>query len=234
MLVATPQPRHSSSAMKLKQALAKLEAASNEKVFERNAKNGAKDQYGVPLGEIRKIAKAIKSNHELGLELWETGNLDARMLAILLIKPKELSVTELKKWVRSAKIEWLADWLNSYVVKKHPEKDALREAFMKAKDPWHARSGWSLTTERIEKDPDGLDIDGLLDRLESEMAGAKPPTQWTMNFGLIAIGTHHPKQRKRAIEIGERLGLYRDYPTPKGCTSPFAPLAIPAMVRRKK
>jgi 3-methyladenine DNA glycosylase AlkD len=78
-----------------------------------------------------------------------------------------------------------------------------------------------------------LDLSALLDRIEAEMPAAPPETQWTMNFALAYIGIHHPALRERALEIGETLGIYRDYPTPKGCTSPFAPLWINEMVRRQ-
>ena len=83
------------------------------------------------------------------------------------------------------------------------------------------------------KSPEGLDLRGLLDRIESEMAGADPEVQWTMNNTLAAVGIHFPKLRKRAIAIGETLGIYRDYPCSKGCTSPFAPIWIKAMVSRQ-
>ena len=41
------------------------------------------------------------------------------------------------------------------------------------------------------------------------------------------------KHRKRALAIGESLGVYRDYPTSKGCTSPFVPIWVNEMVRRQ-
>ena len=217
----------------VKQALAQLKALSDERVLQRNAKNGAGDnQFGAPLGDIRKLAKEIKIDHELGLSLWETENIDARLLAILLIKPKQLSSSDVNRMVRSAKFPQLADWLNAYVVKKHPDKEALRNKWMTAKDPMAARAGWNLTAERVAKSPDGLDVLTLLDRIESEMGSAAPAAQWTMNFCLVEIGIHFPKHRKRAIAIGETLGIYRDYPVSKGCTSPFAPIAIKEMVRR--
>jgi 3-methyladenine DNA glycosylase AlkD len=65
------------------------------------------------------------------------------------------------------------------------------------------------------------------------MANAPAPAQWTMNYCLAEIGIHFPELRERAIAIGERLGLYRDYPCSKGCTSPFAPIWIEAMVARQ-
>lgn len=220
--------------MTLKETLAQLEALGDEKMRAQNTKNGAGDnQYGVRLGEIRKLAKKIKTDHELGVSLWETGNIDAMLLAILLMRPKDLSSSEVNRMVRSATFSQVADWLNSYVVKKHPDKEALRGRWMKVKDPMAARAGWSLTAERVAKSPEGLDLSALLDRIESEMKTAAPAAQWTMNACLAEIGIHFPEHRKRALDIGEKLGVYRDYPTSKGCTSPFAPIWINEMVRRQ-
>lgn len=218
----------------LEDTLAQLEALGDEKVRARNKKNGAgENQFGVQLGDIRKLAAKIKANHPLAMALWDTGNIDARLLAILLLKPRSLSRDEMDRMVRSADFAQLADWLNSYVVKNHPDKESLRQSWMDDGDPWAARAGWSLTSERIGKNPDGLDLPALLDRIESEMGNAAPEVQWTMNFCLAGIGIHFPEHRERAIAIGERLGIYRDYPVSKGCTSPFAPIWIDEMVRRQ-
>lgn len=217
-----------------KEALARLKALGDEKRRLYNKKHGAGDnQFGVPMGEIRKLAKEIKTDHELALALWKTGNIDARLLAILLLKPKSLSADELDRMVRQADFAQVADWLNSYVVSNHPDKEALRQTWLKDPDSWAARAGWSLTAERIAKEPEGLDLSAILDRIEAEMAGAPPEVQWTMNSSLAEIGIRFPKLRKRAITIGETLGIYRDYPVSKGCTSPFAPIWINEIVRRQ-
>lgn len=222
-------------AVTLKDTLAKLKALGNEKVRAHNKKFGAGDnQFGVMMGDIRKLAAKIKSNDTLALALWKTGNIDARFLAILLLKPDSVSRDELDRMVRSANFAHNADWLNSYIVKNHPDNEALRQAWMEDTDPWAARAGWNLTSVRIGKNPDGLDLPKLLDRIESEMGNARPEVQWTMNFCLAGIGIHFPQHRKRAIAIGEKLGVFRDFPCSKGCTSPFAPIWINEMVRRKK
>ncbi len=71
-------------AMTLKETLTRLKSLSNEKMLAHNRKNGAGDnQYGVKLGDIQTVAKGIKTNHELVVELWNTGNIDAQLLAIL-------------------------------------------------------------------------------------------------------------------------------------------------------
>lgn len=221
-------------AMTLQDALKQLESLGNEKVRAQNKKNGADDnQFGVRLGDIRKLAKEIKTNPELAAALWETENFDARLLAILLLKPQHLSRDEVDRMVRSTNVTQVADWLTAYVVKKHPDKEALRQAWMHDDDPWAARAGWSLTSERIDKDPDGLDLSALLDRIQAEMGSAVAEVQWTMNFCLAGIGIHYPEHRDRALAIGERLGIYRDYPVSRGCTSPFAPIWINEMVGRQ-
>ena len=220
--------------MTLEQALAELESLGTEQMRAQNEKNGAGDnQYGVRLGDIRKVAKSIKKNHELALELWATGNIDARLLAILIMQPRALAAAEVDELVRSVTFLQVADWLNAYVVKVHPDREVLRERWMEDADPMAARAGWNLTSLRVAKDVEGLDLGGLLDRIEAEMGSAAPAAQWTMNNTLAEIGIGHPDHRDRAIGIGESLGVYRDYPVSRGCTSPFAPIWIEEMVSRQ-
>jgi 3-methyladenine DNA glycosylase AlkD len=237
---AKPVPARSTTTT-LEEALRQLKSLSNEGVRAQNAKSnpffgdGAGDnQFGVALGDIRAVAKKIKTDHALALALWDTGNVDAQFLATLLMEPKKLSVREMDRLVRSISYVRVADWLISYVLANFPDKETLRKGWMNDRDRWAARAGWQLTASRVAKDPDGLDLPALLDRIESEMAGARPEVQWTMNNTLANIGIHNPKLSKRAIAIGEKLGIYRDYPVSKGCTSPFAPTWINFMVDRQK
>jgi 3-methyladenine DNA glycosylase AlkD len=224
--------------MALNETLKQLQAMGSPKVRAQNVKSGAgEDQFGVSLGDIRALAKKIGTDHSLALSLWKTGNVDAQFLAALLVEPRKLSAKELDRMVRSISFSRVADWLIAYVVRQHPEKEALRRDWMalpsSAENRWAARAGWDLTGERVAKSPEGLDLPALLARIESEMPDAEPEAQWTMNNTLAAIGIHVPKLRKRAIAIGEKLGIYRDFPVSKGCTSPFAPIWINAIVSRK-
>lgn len=220
--------------MTLNEILKQLEALGNGTMRAHNMKKGAGgNQFGVKHGDIRALAKKIPVNHEVALSLWETGNIDAQLLASLLISPKKLSAEEMDRLVRSVAFVGVADWLIANVVKRHPEKETLRRKWMADDGRWAARAGWALTAERVVKDPTGLDLPALLDRIASEMGNADPLVQWAMNSALAEIGIHFPRLRKRAIAIGETLGIYRDYPVSKGCTSPFAPTWIQAMAARR-
>jgi 3-methyladenine DNA glycosylase AlkD len=228
--------------MTVKEVLAQLQSMGDEDRRAYNAKVGpdgapgaGDNQFGVKNGDIRTLAKKIKTDHELALKLWDTRNVEAQMLATLIIKPKSLSADDVDTLTRSTTCTQVAEWLNSYVVAQHPEKDALREKWMKEKekDRWVARAGWHLTASGVNKNADGLDLPALLDRIEKEMPKAKPEVQWTMNNTLLAIGIKDAKLRKRAIAIGEKIGLYKDWPMSKGCIIPYVPVAVEAMVKRK-
>ncbi len=220
--------------MTIDEALARLQALGSEKVRQMNARNGAGgNQYGVKMGDLRTLAKEIKIDHDLAMSLWDTGNVDAMLLAILVMRPKQLSIDDLERMVRSFTYNWLADWFSSYIVKIHPDKEKLRQPWMDSDVPMAARMGWSLTAERVAKAPEGLNLVALLDRIEREMGSAHELVQWTMNSTLATIGIHHAEHRARALAIGEKLGVYRDFPCSKGCTSPFAPIWIAEMVSRQ-
>ncbi|AMV38412.1 DNA alkylation repair protein [Planctomyces sp. SH-PL62] len=220
--------------MTVDEILAQFESLGDDARRKHNRKAGAPDdQFGVKLGDLRAIAKKIKTDHELALRLWETGNVEAQLLATLIIKPRSLSADQLDELTRSATCSQVADWLNSYVVAEHPEKESLRQKWMKAKDRWSARAGWHFTASRVNKGGGGLDLPALLDRIEREMPKAAPEVQWTMNNTLAAIGIHHPEYRERAVAVGERIGLYRDWPVSKGCTPPYVPVWVAAMVERQ-
>src|SRR5262249_38089656 len=115
----------------LEETLKVLEGCGHANVRERNAKNGAPDnQFGMNMGDIRAIAKSIKTHHELGLDLWGSGNLDAMLLATLIMVPKRISEEELERMTASVTYTWLADWLMTNIVKQHPSKESMRQRWM--------------------------------------------------------------------------------------------------------
>lgn len=211
---------------------AELDGLADERIRTINARHG--DDHGVNLTKLRAIAKRVKSNHGLSRELWATGDSAARLLALLICRPKEFTADELDAMLRDARTPKVHDWLVGYVVGKGPHAEELRQRWFDDADPVVASAGWALTSDRIAKGrAEGLDLAGLLERIEREMQGAPSRLQWAMNTTLAQIGIEHPELRARALDIGERLEVLKDYPTPPGCTSPFAPTWINEMVRRK-
>ena len=214
------------------EVMAELGELEDPKARAVNEKHG--DDHGVNLSKLRALAKRLKTQQELACRLWETADTAARLLAILICRPKSFERDELDTMLREARTPKVHDWLVNYVVKKSAHSEALRLAWSADPDPVVASAGWALTTERVAKKPEGLDLAGLLDVIEAEMKDAPDRLQWAMNHCLAQIGIEHPGHRARAIDIGERLEVLKDYPTPPNCTSPFAPIWINEMVRRQQ
>lgn len=216
----------------VEEVMAELAALEDPKARAVNEKHG--DDHGVNLGKLRALAKRLKTQQELSRQLWATGDTAARLVALLICRPKEFGRDELDAMLRQARIPKVNDWFVNYVVKKSPHAEALRLAWFDDPDPVVASAGWALTSERVVKKPEGLDLAGLLDLIEAQMQDAPERLQWAMNTCLAQIGIEFPEHRSRAIDIGERLEVLKDYPTPPNCTSPFAPIWIGEMVRRQQ
>ncbi|WP_042803818.1 DNA alkylation repair protein [Streptomyces sp. C] len=210
--------------------MAELSGLEDPKIRAVNERQG--DDHAVNLTKLRALAKRLKTQQDLARELWATGDSAARLLALLICRPKAYDRAELDTMLREARTPKVHDWLVGNVVKKSPHAEELRRAWFADPDPVVASAGWALTTDRVAKRPEGLDLPGLLDLIETHMKDAPDRLQWAMNHCLAQIGIEHPEHRARAIAIGERLEVLKDYPTSPGCTSPYAPVWIGEMVRR--
>lgn len=197
----------------VEQVMAELAALEDPKTRAVNERHG--DDHGVNLTKLRAVAKRLKTQQDLARELWRTGDTAARLLALLICRPRAFERAELDTMLREARTPKVQDWLVNYVVKKSPHSEELRLAWFADPDPVIASAGWALTTERVAKKPDGLDLPGLLDAIEAQMKDAPERLQWAMNHCLAQIGIEHPEHRARAIGIGERLEVLKDYPTPR-------------------
>lgn len=214
------------------EVLAELAALEDPRARAVNERHG--DDHGANLTRLREIAKRLRTQHELARELWATGDTAARLVALLVCRPKAFTRDDLDAMLREARAPKVHDWLVGYVVKKSPHAEELRVAWTADPDPVVASAGWALTSDRVVKDPEGLDLGGLLDVVEAEMKDAPDRLQWAMNTCLAQVGITHAAHRARALEIGERLRVLEDYPTPPHCTSPYAPVWITEMVRRQQ
>ena len=214
------------------EARARLEEMADPRILAVNQKHG--DDHAVNLTKLRALAKELKHQPALAAQLWDSGDSAARLLASLVSRPKDFEAEQLDAMLRGARTPKVHDWLVSYIVAKSRHADELRERWMRDEDPVVQSAGWALTAQRVQKEPEGLDLPALLDRIAAEMKDAPERLQWGMNTCLAHIGIENPELRGRARGIGERLGVLKDYPTPPNCTSPYAPTWIDEMVRRKE
>src|SRR5689334_17291705 len=110
-----------------------LAALEDPKVRAVNEKHG--DDHGVNLTKLRAVAKRLKTQQELARDLWRTGDPAARLLALLICRPKAFERAELDAMIREPISPKAHDWLVNYVVKKSPYAEELRRTWFADPDP---------------------------------------------------------------------------------------------------
>lgn len=218
--------------MMLSQVMKQLESQGDDKVRQRYVRDGAGDNvFGVLMGKIRGLAQTLGQNHALGLELWATGNHEARILACMLLDPGALTEKEARALLEPLSNPTLVDELVGRVLVDAPVAGALQTRWMDGPEELPRRAGWKLLAGRIARGlVKELDVEATLARIERELPAAPYRVKEGINYCLVWIGVHLPASTADAIALGERLGRWDTRPVPKGCTSWYAPEAIAALL----
>ncbi len=196
---------------------------------------------GTKLGDLRKIAKDIKKDHDLALELWSTGAFLARQLAILILDKKLLTqdlIDSLDRDIQSHTPEERnqpMDWLMANQLSKDKKTVALIESWENSDSALQRRVFWYHQARlRWMGNTNHANTEYLLEGIEARISNEQPEVQWAMNFTAGQIGKWQEEFRNRCIGIGETTGLYKDEVVPRGCTPSYLPKFIAIEVAKLK
>lgn len=158
--------------------------------------------------EIRNVAKDMGRDHDFGLLLWKDGQLNHRMLAVLILDIKQLDpatvdrmIVDLERFPVSEQVR-LSDWLiANLIMKKEKLVPDLRDWY-KAESMVKQRIGWSYHARTLGKGKvDEGRNQALLEVLENKLASADPLVQDIMNWCAAQIGICDEKLRDRCIDL---------------------------------
>ena len=87
--------------MKSEEIIREIKKLANPRNVEGMGRYGinVENAYGVSIPALRKMAKEIGKDHELALELWNTGVHEARLLAAFIDRPEEVTEKQMESWV---------------------------------------------------------------------------------------------------------------------------------------
>ncbi len=193
------------------------------------------------LGDLRKLAKDIKKDHVLAVELWSTVEFLPRQLAILIMDPKLLSkevIDQLEADINTHGSDerlQLIDWLLANQFSKDKKTIALMLSWKDDPSVLKRRLFWYYQGRlRWVGQTPPSNSEELLADIEKHMKNEKPEVQWAMNFTAAQIGIFQPELRKRCIALGEKIGLYKDEVVARGCTPSYLPELISIQVKKLK
>ncbi|MBC2239226.1 DNA alkylation repair protein [Listeria booriae] len=193
------------------------------------------------LGDLRKIAKEIKQDHELAMELWSTEEFLPRLLAILIMDKKLLTqdvLNELDKDMQThpfGERNNLMDWLMANQLTKSKKTIALIESWENSSSALQRRIFWYYQARlRWTGQTPPENTEELLSAIEASIMQEEPEVKWAMNFTAGWIGVYDEKNRARCMQLGEKTGLYKDQVVAKGCTPDYLPSFITIEVNKRK
>lgn len=197
--------------MTLAQVMSELAAKGSESIKRILLRHGAKEPFfGVKVGDMKPLAKKLKGEQALALQLYATGNGDAQYLAGMIADGAQMTRAQLQQWADTAAWDMISGTIVPWVASEHPDGFALALKWIDSSNEQIARAGWNTLGALAATVPDERlpvkEFAALLDRVARTLASAPGGVRYTMNAFVIACGTYIAPLGKPAIATARKLG----------------------------
>ena len=214
--------------MTVKEIMSQLKELGSEQTKKIYFNHGAKGEFfGCKVGDLKKIQKKVKVDHQLAMDLWDTQNGDARYLAGLIADKNAVTKKELTKWVKESEWSWNSEYTVPWLAADSPHGFDLGMKWIKTKKETTAAAGWSTLSSVASVSPnEDLDINAyseLLDHVAENIHDQKNRVKYTMNQFVIAVGSYIPKLTSKAQKVAKQIGKVEVFMGNTSCKVPFAP-----------
>jgi 3-methyladenine DNA glycosylase AlkD len=190
------------------QELKKLGSEQTKQIY---MNHGVKEPYfGVKIGDMKKLVKYVKKDHDLGLQLFNSGNHDAMYLAGLSVNPKLISKETLQDWAKKAYWYLIAEYTVAGVAAESDYALELTRKWMKSEEEMVAVCGWSTYSNYISITPDEkldkAEIKTLLTQVKNTIHGERNRVRYVMNGFVLSVGCYVLELKEEAKKVAEYIG----------------------------
>lgn len=200
--------KRTATRMTLSETMSALEKAGSAQTRKTYARHGAVEpMFGVSFATLKTMLKRIGVDHELALALWDTGNFDARNLAVKIADPSRMSSSDLDRWASVPAARACGDYV-AYLAAEGPHARNKVEAWRTARDGEKRCAGWTLVGTMAMRDEDTPDawFAERLAEIEKSILAAPNAQRKSMLHALIAIGCRSAKLHKSVLAAATRIG----------------------------
>ncbi|HJS54493.1 MAG TPA: DNA alkylation repair protein [Chitinophagaceae bacterium] len=194
------------------QVMKELEKKGSEsirKIFLNHGANGP--MFGVRVGDLKVIQKKVKKDHQLAMELFDSGNYDAMYLAGLIADEPKMTKKDIQQWAEKSHNHGISEYTVAWVAAESDYGWELGMKWIDSPKENIASAGWNTLSGVIAMKPDNeLDIamiKKLLQRVVKEIHSAPNRVRYTMNGFVIGVGGYIKELTKQAIETAEKIGI---------------------------
>ena len=197
--------------MKLDEVMKEIESHYDSTSIEGMKRGGINPDktFGVKIPVLRKMAKKIKKNHTLALELWELGYRETMILASMIDDPLEVTESQMEKWVSSPYFSYweIVDqtcmnlfYLTNSAVTKVGEWSTREEEFVK-------RAAFALIAVLAWKDKNAEDSSfiNFFPIIKRESIDERHNVKKAINWALRQIGKRNKSLNSKAIKIADEI-----------------------------
>ena len=197
--------------MKLKEVMSELAAKGSESTKRIFLKHGAEEPFfGVKVADLKVIAKKLKGEQALALELYTTGNGDAQYLAGIIVDGTKMTRAQVQSWVDNAAWRMISGTIVPWVASEHPDGFALARAWIDSPKEHVAIAGWNSLGAWATVHPDDIlpmkELGALLERVAKDLPAVPDRVRQAMNYFVIACGTYVAPLGGKAIATARKLG----------------------------
>jgi 3-methyladenine DNA glycosylase AlkD len=166
-----------------------------------------RDAYGVPMGKLKELARELGRDHARALELWDTGNREARLLAAFTADPKQMTRAQMDHWVRGFDSWDVCDGCAIHLLRKSPLAWEQALKWARKKPEFARRAGFAMIATLAVHDkraPDETFLE-VLPLIEETATDDRNFVKKAVNWALRQIGKRNPALRAAAIDTAARL-----------------------------
>jgi 3-methyladenine DNA glycosylase AlkD len=209
--------------MSYAEVMARLEALGSEQTRRTYLRHGATEPlFGVKFGDLRPLAKRIKTDHQLAEQLWSSGNADARLLACMVADPARLSEAELDAWLADIDSYFLVDTFVAEIAAVAPGQRARAERWIASERDRTAQAGWDLMNLVALSGEDVPDeyLEAQLALISQRIGSYGNWTRRSASNAITGIGLRNDRLEAAARRTAADMGHVEFDPGQTSCVMP--------------
>ncbi|MFH1428618.1 MAG: DNA alkylation repair protein [Candidatus Margulisiibacteriota bacterium] len=198
--------------MQYNDIISKLKSLSDPKAVEGMARFGinSENTFGVSVPDLRAIAKAAGKDHQLALELWESGIHEARILASMVDVFKEVTEEQAEAWVKEFDSWDVCDQCIMNLFRYLPSAYQKAIEWGRREEEFVRRAGFAMMASLAigDKKADDKLFEAFFSLIVEKSDDERNFVKKAVNWALRQIGKRSFDLNKKAIQVAEKIDRF--------------------------
>ncbi|MFH1786414.1 MAG: DNA alkylation repair protein [archaeon] len=195
--------------MESSEVLRKLQSLSDPKNVAGMARFGisSKNTLGVPVPELRAIAKQAGKDHKIALRLWKSGIHEARILASMVEEPAKVTEAQADAWVAGFDSWDVCDQCCMNLFWTLPFANKKIFEWAKRDEEYVRRAAFALIASISVKDKKmpGSEIERFFPLIKEYSTDSRNYVRKAVNWALRQIGKRNSKLNLKAVAVAKEI-----------------------------